>query len=182
MKEVEIKIEIGNADQVLRNLEAFGCKFSAPVSQLDTVFVPADVLALPCPAGTNVLRIRKQGEKFLFTLKRSDAGNHLSKLEHELEILDPKKLESILTELGYKRISIVSKMRRKCKFKEFEVCLDAVEGLGNFLEIETMTDGDAFAAQRDMLKFLAECGIDSAKRAEYGYDVLYFQKHGTGTI
>ncbi len=182
MKEVEIKIAIGDVDGVLRQLENYGCKFSGPMSQTDAVYVPEHINELPCPEGTNVLRIRHMEGAYKFTLKRSEPGNHLSKIEHELEILQPQEMEKILHELGYKQISKISKKRRVCKLEEFEICIDIVEGLGNFLEMEILTQEDPAAAQQHMLAFLRDRGIDTSQQAEYGYDVLFFQKYGTRNV
>jgi adenylate cyclase class IV len=86
MKEVEVKIRIADPDKIAQILKAQGCILGEPVIQHDMVYIPNEVPTVPVPAGVNVLRIREQDERAIFTLKQSDFGNNLSKLEHELEI------------------------------------------------------------------------------------------------
>ena len=35
----------------------------------------------------------------------------------------------------------------KCKYKEYEICLDEVEELGSFIEVEKMSDEDGEKVQ-----------------------------------
>jgi adenylate cyclase class 2 len=178
MKEVEIKIQITNPEEVIKILQGHGCVFSEPIVQRDVVYIPKNEPTVPVPAGTNVLRIRRQNNKTLLTLKRSDAGNHLSKLEHELEISDEAQMDEIIKLLGFKIIADTTKSRRKCKINQYEICIDHVEELGDFLEIEEMTAGDPGQVQTEMLDFLSKLNIDVSNRMDVGYDVLYVRKHG----
>lgn len=177
MKEIEIKIEINNTELVLKKLEDNGCVFGSPLTQRDMVYIPQHVTTVPCPAGTNVLRIREQNNHFFLTLKRSDVGNHLSKVEHELEILDKQEMVKIIESLDYKLITDTTKIRRKSKIKDFEICLDSVEGLGNFLEVEKITNEDPIIVQKEMLDFLTSIGLDASKQIKVGYDVLWVQRN-----
>ncbi len=178
MKEVEIKIQINNVEEVVKNLQNQGCEFSSPIIQRDVVYIPVSEPTVPVPAGTNVLRIRHQGDKTIFTLKRSDVGNHLSKLEHELEISNAEQMAEIIKLLGFKMIADTTKTRRKCKINGFEICVDQVEKLGDFLEIEKMTDEDPALAQQEMMEFLSKLNIDTSQRMDVGYDVLWVRKYG----
>ncbi len=177
MKEVEVKIELENIQAVQEILEAQGCQFSDPLIQRDLVYIPTSVPTVPCPAGTNVLRIRMQEGMFLLTLKRSDPGNHLSKLEHELEISSFEEMDKIIKLLDFKLVADTTKTRQKCKINGYEICLDEVNNLGKFLEIEKMTDQDPSGVQQEMIAFLQGLGVDTSKRMTVGYDVLWVQKH-----
>ncbi len=182
MKEVEVKIKIADASHIVESLTALGCAFGEPIAQRDIVYIPDGVPTVPCPAGTNVLRIRLQGGRKFFTLKRSDPGNHLSKLEHELEISDDKQMDEIIKLLGFKIVADTVKMRQKCEINGYEICVDRVNELGDFLEMEKMTDGDPVKAQQEMLEYLLGLGIDASMRMDAGYDVLYVQKYGNAKI
>jgi len=177
MREVEVKIKISNPEETIRILLKQGCVLSEPIKQRDVVYIPNKVPTVPCPAGTNVLRIRYQGSKSLFSLKRSDAGNHLSKLEYELEISEPEKMDAIIKAMGFKIITDTTKTRKKCRIKDYEICVDSVNDLGDYLEIEKITDQDPQKVQQEMLKFLQDLGIDTSERINVGYDVLYARKY-----
>lgn len=178
MKEVEVKIRIDDADATVAALEKQGCVFSQTIVQRDIVYIANDQPTVPVPAGVNVLRIRVEKDRKIFTLKRSDFGNNLSKLEHEVEIEDEARMGEIIKLLDYKIIADTTKARRKCKIENFEICVDRVNELGDYLEIEEMTDRDPKQAQREMLEFLEKLGIDSSRQEEFGYDVLYVRKYG----
>ncbi len=181
MKEIEVKIEIEDIGKIQSLLESKGLVFGGIVTQRDVVYVPQNITDLPCPAGTNVLRIRTQGETSILTLKRSDPGNHLSKTEHETEVKNPKELALIIEQLGFKKITDTSKSRTKCKVKKYEICLDNVEDVGDFLEIEELTDRDPLVSQKEMLEYLKSLDVDVSKRVDVGYDVLWFRKFGNKT-
>ncbi|MBI5529920.1 MAG: class IV adenylate cyclase [Candidatus Doudnabacteria bacterium] len=178
MKEIEIKVQLENFDAVKAVLEQQGCVFSPVKEQKDTIFIPNQEPTVPVPAGVNVLRIRRQKNKIVFTLKQSDFGNNLSKTEIETEILDGESMENAIAHLDYKKVAIINKTRQTCEFKGFEICLDRVEGLGDYLEMEKITDEDPKVIQAEMMSQLESLGVDTSKRIDYGYDVLYVKKYG----
>jgi adenylate cyclase class 2 len=179
MKEVEIKIQISDPEKIVKILTDYGCVFSEPITQRDVVYVPDGITTLPTPIGVNVLRIRHQQDKTLLTLKRRDSANQLSKLEHELEISDAGQMETIIKLLGFNQISDVTKIRRKCKIDDYEICFDNIKDLGQFLEMEKLTDENEDDIQAEMLRFLSSLNIDTSQRMDVGYDVLVFRKYGS---
>lgn len=176
MKEIEVKIKIPDASDIISLLKGKGCVFSEPKAQQDLIYIEQSVPAIPVAAGVNVLRIRRQGDRSIFTLKQSTIGNNLAKLELEVDITDPETMEKIIPLLGYKKIAKVNKTRRTCKYLEYEICVDQVEELGDYLEIEKITDQDPGFVQTEMLATLFSLGLDTSDRQEYGYDVMYVQK------
>jgi adenylate cyclase class 2 len=177
MKEVEIKFKAGDLESLKTKLEALGFVLKAPLKQEDIIFIPEDEPTVPVRAGINVLRIRKQSGEARLTLKQSDKNNHLSKLEHEIKIFDAEVAEKIITCLKFKEMARVQKIRTTAKNQEYEVCLDEVEGLGNFIEVEKITDEDPQEVQARMLEFVRTLGIDPANRVHFGYDILMVQKN-----
>ncbi len=179
MKEIEIKLRVENTEGIIKQLEAKGCVFDFPVKQEDNIFIPSSEPTVPVTLGTNVLRIRRQGGKNLFTLKQ---GQELAKIERELEIFDPKALEEIILMLGFKKIAQINKTRRKCKMDGLEICVDEVDGLGSFVEVEKITAEDPGEVQEQLLDFVAKLGVDVSCRETVGYDILFVQKYGQNPI
>ena len=66
--EVEVKAKIVDLEAVTQKLQALGCVLGEPVHQKDQVYIPKG-LTVPVESGVNVLRIREQDGKFIFTLK-----------------------------------------------------------------------------------------------------------------
>jgi predicted adenylyl cyclase CyaB len=176
MKEVEIKIQISNPGTIIKIFQDQGYIFSEPMIQHDRVFIPENEPTMPVAPGINVLRIRRQGNKNVLTLKRSDIDNHLSKIEHELEICDSEEMERMINLLGFKMIADTTKSRTKCKVGNYEICVDHVTELGDYLEIEQITDQDPALVQKQMLDFLSKNGIDTTQQISVGYDILYIRK------
>ena len=89
MYEVEVKAKLRNRAEMLKTLEAFGCKFGEEMHQVDHIFTPAGT-PFPTPLTVPVLRIRKQNDLFIFTLKLAQSGRQ-DCIEREVEISDGEK-------------------------------------------------------------------------------------------
>lgn len=180
VKEVEVKVKIEDFKSVRSRLEGFGCVFSEVILQEDVVYIPRGIDFTQVGTVENVLRIRTQNDKSIFTLKRKDVDS-LVKIERETVIDNPSQLEDILEYLGYAEVSRVKKERVKTKYKDMEICLDRVEQLGSFVECEMITSSDPIEAQGKMLNFLEEIGVDVSARAYLGYDILVYIAQNPGS-
>ncbi len=181
MREIEIKVRLQDKEGLLAALAAKGVVLSEPVHQRDQVF------GLPGEAGGDGntapwLRVRTethgQGEnetkRTLFTLKRSVTGQ-LDSIEHETEVGDPDVMIAIVKELGFVSFSDVSKTRQTGKLNDVEVCIDSVEGLGDFMELEQLADegADPVTIVNGLWREMAELGISSRHdEVTDGYDIL----------
>ena len=181
MKEIEIKAKLKDKKRVMAALTALGCSFEAPVSQDDTVYA-RNVGSLARFRDNDVfLRLRvKKGKgisKILFTLKKR-GKNDLDSLEHETEVGSREEMERMLFLMGFKEAVRVSKTRIVTHHLGCEICIDDVEGLGSFIEMEKLTEeGDAELIQEELFQFFLTLGISRDDRAVSGYDILMFQKH-----
>ena len=82
---------------------------------------------------------------------------------------------AIVKELGFVPFSDLSKTRRTGKLNDVEVCIDSVEGLGDFMELEQLADEDAdpTAIVNGLWCEMAELGISSRhNEVTDGYDIL----------
>lgn len=172
-KEIEVKARVSNLDEIAHKLRELGCVLSDQETQHDTVFVDADYGAFEkFWPGKNLLRIRKTNGKFLFTVKQPQS-NELDSIEHETEIHDPMEMREVLLLMGYHEAVQVHKTRRKTKYNGWEICLDEVEGLGSFIEVEKIADeADAEEVQNELFAFLQSLGIKLGDKVTSGYDTL----------
>jgi predicted adenylyl cyclase CyaB len=134
MYEVEVKARLRDKAKTKKKLESLGCKFSSELHQVDRVFIP-NGFPFPEPLGTPVLRVRKQNDRFLFTLKITQTGR-LDCIERELEIKDGNMMIEIINLLKFYEVPTVDKKRIKTNLKGVEIVLDTVKHLGNFIEAE----------------------------------------------
>ncbi len=175
-REIEIKVKIDSFDAVKNKFAELGCTWTEPVIQDDTTFVNYDGDYMKWKPNTNFLRIRKMKGKTLFTLKQSTTVNELVSLEKEFEVSDAQELQDSLELMGYHAAVRVVKTRMKTHYKNYEICLDNVEKLGAFIEVEHITDMDPDQAQTEMTEFLKNIGVDTSKRVMNGYDTLMYMK------
>jgi adenylate cyclase, class 2 len=176
MKEIEVKTKVRDKDTLLAKLSELGIELSSPVIQRDRIFFPNGKL----PDGISkepALRIREQNGEYLFTYKKPDT-NHLDKIEFETKIADPEAMANIFEALGFREIARINKTRQKAKYQDYEICVDEIENLGSYVEVEKMVqDGDANAIQTELFSFLGSLGVSSNDRIYKGYDVLIIDQH-----
>jgi adenylate cyclase, class 2 len=174
-KEVEVKVKVKDFKKILIVLRKLGCKLSLPISQEDKIYLLNSIRLTEINTNTNVLRLRKQNDKNIFTLKRNSV-NSLIKIERETVIDNSGQMEEILKYLGYNLVIKVKKQRIKCEYKGMEICLDDIEGLGKYLELEIITSGDPLKEQEKLLSFLKTLNVNMNDRVFYGYDILIYLK------
>ncbi len=132
MLEVEVKAKIKNLDKFEKKLTEINGKFLKREIQEDAYFNhPWRDFAKTDEA----LRIRKIGNETFLTYKgkRLDAE---TKTREEIEIKCGEEISEILTLLGFKVVANVKKSRTEYLFENLHICVDDVEQLGNFVEIE----------------------------------------------
>lgn len=173
MKEIEVKARLKNPDQVIQNLKNLGSELSEPIKQIDTVYTKIVGNVEKYLTNDHFLRIREKSDgKFIFTVKKPLSKDVLTKLEHETEIKNAKELEAVLFLMGYQAANKVIKSRRTANCGEFEICLDEVEGLGSFIEVEKMSDQDPNIVRKEVNEFLISLGVYLEDEVNKGYDIM----------
>jgi adenylate cyclase class 2 len=149
MIEIEIKAR-ADLDTLRKRLRQEGATPDRTVEQADIYYNS------PCRdfAKTDeALRLRNEGGQVFLTYKgkKLDAMSKTRK-EVEVEVADFAKMEDILLSLGYKVTLKVRKTREVYHMGGAVVCLDRVDGLGDFVELETLAvDESAIPGRRDWL-------------------------------
>ncbi len=181
MYEVEIKFRLLDRSATERRLAEIGARLRTPVAQSDTYF------SHPCRdfARTDeALRLRRDGDQVAITWKgpRLDAA---TKTRREIELplavggaaatTPTHALEQwtgLLEAIGFRPVGVVAKTRTPGSVdwqgRAVEVALDAVAGLGDFLEIEIVAmEGDLAAATACLESLAAALGADQRERRSY---------------
>ena len=79
--------------------------------------------------------------------------------------------------LGLTEVVRVVKKRRTTKYKEYEICVDEIENLGAFIEVERISgEEDAERIQQEMTDFLLSLGVSPEDKVSKGYDILMLEK------
>ena len=178
--EIEVKARLDNAEKIEEKLATLDCKLSDPVSQDDAIWVEKTGSLDTFFANKVFLRIRIENEEtVLLTAKKSKektGDGSLVKREHEVRVDSSEEARGILDMLGLKESLRVRKTRKAGQCRGLKVCIDHVEGLGSFIELEKNgSEQESGKIQKEMLDFLEELDIPSKNRVTKGYDVLLLE-------
>jgi adenylate cyclase class 2 len=182
MREIEIKARVADKNALLSALKAQNIVLSDPVTQRDQVFgikgaMGGDGQSRPW------LRIRTETKgdqtRQIFTLKKS-VTSQLDSIEHETEIADEKELAKIIEHIGFTPYSDSTKTRQKAQIGEVEICVDSVNGLGDFIEAEKLTGEDANIEDvtNELWNILDQFGVARDQQVTDGYDVMLRKSQG----
>jgi adenylate cyclase, class 2 len=163
MLEIEIKTPSADNANVERLLLARGAARLGEHDQVDEYFNhPSRDFALTDEA----LRLRRDS-KGRITYKGPKI-DRLTKTREEIEmdIDDLDKMTQILLRLGFRRVAKVTKKRKEFLLEGVTVCLDSVEGLGDFVELE-IQGGDAGEGRSRIEKMRDELGLAGSERRSY---------------
>lgn len=178
MKEIEVKARVKDEAGLITKLSELGCVLSEPVEQDDAIYSNLEGNAfLKFAPGKNILRIRKAKGKIILALKQPQ-GNELANIEKELEIGNAEEMAQILKLLDYPEVVRVVKTRRKTHFENYEICIDEVQGLGSFVEVEKMSEENPAKIQEELFDFLASLGVKREDRVCQGYDTMLYEQKG----
>jgi adenylate cyclase class 2 len=178
MREIEIKLRVKDHVALEQKLGEIGCVLSAPIHQHDTVYSKDGDTSIweDMKEGYVIVRIRRDDRGAIFTLKQQRTNEH-DNIECETRIEDADGMHRALVILEFIPEVEVKKVRRKGKLGEDEICLDVVEGLGTFVELERIADDDADprAVAEDLYKKLESLGLSRTDEEKRGYDTQIFQ-------
>ncbi|MFY1703006.1 class IV adenylate cyclase [Micromonospora sp. WMMA1923] len=112
------------------------------------------------------------GGRHLLTVK-TPVVNELSCVEHETEVADRQQMDAALRQMGFYPTVRIRKFRRTAVLGPMSLCLDEVDGLGAFLEIEQIVAAgeQGGRVQADLDRFAATLGV-SLERITDTYDSL----------
>ena len=97
-------------------------------------------------------------------------GKSTHREEHETKVADGKIMIKIFESLGFTDKTPVKKVRKTYRYKDFEIALDDVEGVGKFIEVELKREeDDVKKGTADIYQFLKEVGITELTRHHCGY-------------
>lgn len=177
--EVEIQAKIKNPDSVEKKLSKVG-KFIKSRKQKDIYFVTPQRNFFLKPAPIEYLRVRYEKDKnhLNYSFLHFKKNDWLSATdEYETLVDKPEIVEAVFKKIGLIPKVTVMKTRKYFDCGDFEVVLDNVRGLGNFIEIEAKKIfGTVEKTRRACSYFLDNLGIKYDVKKEMGYPRMLYQK------
>lgn len=177
MFEVELKVRAAHGP-VRERLATLGAERRGEVRQVDTYY---DAPHREFGETDEALRIRREtrdGEETRLTYKGPLVETE-SKTRRELEtgVDDGERMDAILRALGFEPAAVVEKERDRYALDDYTVTLDAVSGLGEFVEIEAeASEAEVETAREGAKDRLRDLGLDPADQIRTSYLGLLFDQ------
>ncbi len=131
------------------------------------------------------LRLRKKGDKFYITYKVDHFENKkwLYSSEYETKIDDITTLEKIFELLGLKKLLVIDNKKTIYNSDKYEIALEEVNDLGNFLEVEYSTneDVDVHKIKKEIQEFINKLGLDVSEELNMGKPEMMIRKNNIKT-
>ncbi|MBA3314829.1 MAG: class IV adenylate cyclase [Planctomycetota bacterium] len=174
MIEVELKFRTDDVSRVRQQVKEMGGLSEQVIEQVDTYFAhPVRDFAMSDEA----LRIRVVGDRACVTYK-GPLLDQATKSREETEIWftggsnDEAGFASMLESLSFRPVRIVKKRREpwslRWQERDVEVAIDAVDGLGDFVELETAATKEDFESAKAILLSLADVlSLSDSERRSY---------------
>lgn len=165
-REVELKFRCRDLEEARRRLQRLGASFRGVSRQVDVYFQH------PCrdfAKRDEALRLRiEEGSLCELTYKGPrEQGDLKAREEVTISLNDPDALMLILGRLGFSEVARVRKVREVYVVSGVEVALDAVEGLGDFIELE-----DKGGGTEALRRVAVEIGIEGEPLRETYLEML----------
>jgi len=177
--EVEIQVEAENIQPLIELMEKSG-KFLFEEHQIDQYYTPLHRDFRNKKPIEEWLRLRNSDGKYSVTYKNWHRDKNKKAVhcdEYETTLGDIDQLEKILKILNFTTVVKVDKSRKAYMYKEYEIALDKVKNLGNFIEIEYKSKKikDPSLIAQEMISFLKslKLGKISKNSVGYAYKLLY---------
>ena len=183
MKEIEILVEVNDdiskVKNILKKFKYVGLKHTIDEYYYDPMrddLKPDSNGQLSC-----CLRLRRKGDESYITYKDDvfDNGKWLYSNEYESNIESIVMVREIFQRLGLKKFIEIDNNKEIYKTEKYEIALESVKDLGNFLEVEYCTndDVDVSAVKMEIQKFIDGLNINVSEELNVGKPELYLRKH-----
>lgn len=181
--EIEIKVKLQNSAHLLALLEKEGTRVYVN-TQIDSYYNPPHKNFVSSTPVVEWLRLRDSDGKYSINYKNwhvesNGTSNYCDEYETKLENID--SMRSILDMLNFTDLITVNKKRSVWNYNDYEVSIDEVEELGDFVEIEykgSETNPDPKKITDEMMAFLQALDCGNIERDFKGYPYLLLEKHG----
>ena len=164
MIELEVKVPAADLGRLESQLISMGAGRVEGLEQVDVYFSHP---ARDFGATDEALRLRRENERSRITYKGPKLDQDTKMREEiELEVEDLGRMSVLLERVGFKPYLKVAKHRTVYDLEGIHFCLDRVEGLGDFVEMEYQGD-DLAAGKAKIMDLKARLGLEGNERRSY---------------
>lgn len=185
-KEIEIKLRVEDNRSLLGFLEK-NAELVSETFQRDEYFTPAHRNFLDVRPVKEWFRLREEDKGCSLNYKHwhydEDGKTTYHCDEYEVSVGDSTKARNILIAVGLTPLIVVAKKRKTFLFGDYEVSLDTVEGLGEYVEVEYKGGrSDTVKIAEEMRGFVERTGCVIVEQDLVGYPFLLLEKKYGGVI
>ncbi|KAB1196154.1 MULTISPECIES: class IV adenylate cyclase [Haloferax] len=175
MYEVEVKVRADH-EVVRERLEAEGATQVNRVTQVDTYY---DAPHKDFAATDEALRLRHESRYESGTVVAEETNvtykgplvdeSSKTRREYETGVDDGETMGEIFTAVGFDPAATVEKQRERFVLDEHTISLDAVSGLGEFVEVEIEVESGVDEAREGVFSVLETLGLDPDDQIRTSY-------------
>ncbi len=172
--EIELQVKITNSEDLVTFLQK-NAIFIRESHQIDTYYKPAHRDFITVRPVKEWLRLRDSSGKYSINYKNwhydDDGRSHFAD-EYETKIDNLEQLQQIFNALNMEKVVVVDKARNIWQFQDYEISLDTIKGLGDFVEIEYKgedTNKKHSEITKEMIDFLKSHDVGEIYRNYVGY-------------
>lgn len=158
MLEIELKVRVPGLDPVRESLRKMNARYRGKAHERDVYY---NAPHRDFSKTDEALRVRYVNDSAVVTYKGEKIKNYGLKAREEFNtaVESGEVFEQILARLCFTRTAQVSKWRETYTLGQATVSLDEVEGLGTFVEIEVISEGEMNTALPEIGNLKKELGI-----------------------
>ncbi len=173
--EIEIRAQINNSQDIEKKIIELGAKLLGKKKQIDEYF--GEINLYKKLGYSFLMRVRTEGDQKFITYKGAQLKKDGVWEEYELAIDNSEKAIKMFQAMGLERVIVVHKYRKEYRLNDLTICLDHLESLGEFIEIESLQKKDI---NKNVLKdFLQKLNIPEDQIIHQGYVTMLLAKNKT---
>ncbi|MEN9625771.1 MAG: hypothetical protein RL557_99 [archaeon] len=180
-REIELKFPLLNPTTLIEKLKLIAQSEKGEDVQRDIYYTPFHRNFLDIKPISEWLRLRESKKGFSLNYKKwhNEKGDTISCDEFETSLENTEVLKNIFKRLDFKELITVEKNRIVFNYKDTEIAIDDVQGLGTFIEIES--NGNFVSVEeteKHLHSVLMEIGAKVGTQDFEGYPSLLLKKKG----
>ncbi len=180
-REIEVRVQVEDSAPLVDFLAKNG-QLVSEEHQRDEYFSPAHRNFLDKKPVAEWLRLRSENGKHSMTYKNwhtQENGESYYCDEYETSLGDIDQINKIFEALNMSSLIVVNKKRKVFAYKDYEIALDSVEDLGEYVEVEHKGECEESEIPRiaeEMKNFIEDLGCKILTRDFEGYPLLLLKK------
>ncbi|WP_322766250.1 MULTISPECIES: class IV adenylate cyclase [unclassified Frankia] len=135
MREVKVKFHVRDREALLLTLKARGIDLGEPFFQDDQAYAPDRWTFADSRLGVSFPRLRTINNRHFFALRRPTVNAQACDA-YETEVADRDQMHQAILNMGFCPTVRVAKTRRTARVGDVSLCVDELDGLGMFLELD----------------------------------------------